>query len=81
MDEYKATDKAVNRISDQLQDKLDQEKKSLPVAVIKDGQACCPGCSQGAPIVEVAEGVKWVQLQVHCSACKTSFIVKEKQDA
>jgi len=72
MPDHKPTDKAINRISPELQKSLDNHSPDT-TATLKDGKVSCPGCSLETIVDAPADGVRWVSMPATCSKCKTEF--------
>jgi hypothetical protein len=72
--EDKASEKAIDRISPELQAKLDGRSATLPKVKVQDGKVVCPGCSQEAVIDSPAANMQYTQVQGMCKSCKTEFI-------
>jgi hypothetical protein len=71
----KASDKAINRISKELQAKLDGQSATLPKVKVQDGKVTCPGCSRVAKMGKLAVGVDVVTVPATCTKCHTGFII------
>jgi uncharacterized protein (UPF0212 family) len=76
MSDIKANSKAVDRISKDLEDKVQTKAKDLPVVKIKDGKGSCPVCSQAVKMLDTLEGVKWVQVTLSCQSCGADLVLK-----
>lgn len=70
------SDKAVDRISKELQGDLDEIAKNMPVVKMKDGKAFCPACSQEIQMLESPKGVQWVRLTLPCQNCGRDVIIE-----